>query len=76
VAIESILGTTMTIRVVDQNTFGAHEQVVPEVGGTSCIMSRSEFYFDSKGPSKDGFMLNCGDIPTDLLWPHRSRPDC
>jgi proline racemase len=58
VAIESILGTTMTVRVVDQNTFGAHEQVVPEVGGTSYIMSRNEFYFDSKGPFKDGFMLN------------------
>jgi proline racemase len=57
VAIESILGTTMTVRAVDQKTFGTPEQIVPEVGGTSHIMSRSEFYFDPKDPFKDGFML-------------------
>jgi proline racemase len=55
--VESILGTTMTVRVVDLTTSGNHEAVVPEVGGTSHIMSRSEFFFDPKDPFKDGFML-------------------
>lgn len=49
VAIESILGTTMTVRLVEQTTVGGVEQVVPEVGGTSYVMSQGKFYFDPTG---------------------------
>jgi proline racemase len=58
VTVESILAMTMTVRVVDQTTSGNDKAVVPEVGGTSHIMSRSEFYFDPRDPFKDGFMLD------------------
>lgn len=43
--IESILWTTMTVRLVDQTTSDNHESVIPEGGATSHIMSGSEFYF-------------------------------
>ena len=58
VTIESILGSTMTVQLVDQTTAGNRAAVVPEVGGTSHIMSRSKFFFDPQDPFEDGFMLS------------------
>jgi proline racemase len=57
VAIESILGTTMTVRAADQAKFGPYDAVIPEVGGTAYITGRNEFYFDPEDPLRRGFIL-------------------
>lgn len=55
--IESILGTTMTVEVVERVTFGSYDAIVPEVGGSAHITGRHEFYFDPRDPLKSGFLL-------------------
>jgi len=57
IAIESILGSLMTVQAVAATKFGPHEAVIPEVGGTASITGRNEFYFDSEDPFREGFIL-------------------
>jgi trans-L-3-hydroxyproline dehydratase len=56
-AIESILGSTMTVRCVEETRFGPHAAVIPEVSGTAHIIGRSEFCFDPGDSLKYGFLL-------------------
>jgi trans-L-3-hydroxyproline dehydratase len=55
--IESILGTRMTVQAAEKLTYGPHDAIVPEVGGTAFITGRSEFYFDPEDPLRSGFIL-------------------
>jgi proline racemase len=55
--IESILGTTMTVRAAEGVTFGPYNAVVPEVTGSAFFTGRSEFWFDPEDPLKKGFIL-------------------
>ncbi len=55
--IESIVGSTMSVKVSELTKFGPYEAVVPEVSGTAFITGRSEFYFDPDDPFRDGFIL-------------------
>ncbi len=57
ITIESILGSTMTVRATETLKFGSYEAIVPEVGGSAHIMGRSEFFFDPKDPLATGFIL-------------------
>lgn len=57
VTIESILGTTMDVEVVETTTFGPHQAVVPEVTGMAYITGQNEFYFDPADLLKDGFIF-------------------
>jgi len=57
ITIESILGSTMTVRAVEQTTFGAYDAVVPEVSGTAYFTGRNEFWLDSEDPLRSGFIL-------------------
>lgn len=57
ITIESILGTTMDVRVVDTTSCGPHAAVIPEVTGTASITGRMAFYFDPEDPLKNGFIL-------------------
>ena len=57
VTIESIVGSTMSVRVVAETTFGPHHAVIPEVGGTAFITGRNEFFFDPEDPFGKGFIL-------------------
>jgi len=57
ITIESILGSTMTVRAVERTTFGPYEAVIPEVGGTAFITGRNEFYFDPQDPFGRGFIF-------------------
>ena len=57
ITIESILGSTMSVEVVELTTFGEYEAVVPEVSGTASIIARNEFYFDPEDPYATGFFL-------------------
>ena len=57
VTIESILGTTMSVKVIDVTKFGPYDAVIPEVSGTASIIGRNEFYFDPEDPLKSGFIV-------------------
>jgi len=55
--IESILGSTMSVKVVDVTRFGPYAAVIPEVSGTASIIGRNEFYFDQEDPFRAGFVF-------------------
>jgi len=57
ITIESILGTTMKVKVVDEVQFGSRAAVIPEVTGRSWFMGENEFWIDPADPLKHGFML-------------------
>ncbi|MBV8144178.1 MAG: proline racemase family protein [Gammaproteobacteria bacterium] len=57
ITIESILGSTMSVRVVEQSTCGTHDAVVPEVGGSAHLIGTSEFCFEPDDPLTAGFIL-------------------
>jgi proline racemase len=55
ITIESILGSTMTVRVAERVQFGPHRAIVPEVSGTAHITGRNELYLDPQDPQWRGF---------------------
>jgi proline racemase len=57
ITIESILGSTMSVKVADVTKFGPHDAVIPEVSGTASIISRNEFCFDPEDPFQTGFIF-------------------
>jgi trans-L-3-hydroxyproline dehydratase len=57
ITIESILGSTMTVRAADLRKFGPYDAVIPEVGGTASITGRHAFYFDPADPLVRGFIF-------------------
>ena len=57
VTIESILGSTMSVEVVDTTKFGPYDAVIPEVSGAASIIARNEFYFDPEDPFQKGFIF-------------------
>ena len=57
ITIESIIGSTMTVRAVEKTKFGPHHAVIPEVSGTASIIGKNEFYFDPNDPFRQGFLL-------------------
>lgn len=57
ITIESLIDSTMTVRVVEPVKFGPYEAVIPEVGGAAHLIGRSEFCFDPADPLRAGFIL-------------------
>jgi len=57
ITIESILGTTMDVQVLETTEFGPHKAIIPEVSGTAFITGQNEFYFDPHDPLKNGFIF-------------------
>jgi proline racemase len=57
ITIESIIGSTMTVRAVEETKFGPHDAVIPEVTGAAAIIGRNEFYFDPDDTLRRGFLL-------------------
>ena len=57
ITIESILGSTMSVRVVERTKFGPYDAVVPEVSGAASFTGRNDFYFDPADPFRDGFIF-------------------
>jgi len=57
ITIESLIDSTMTVRVVEPVRFGPFDAVIPEVGGTAHLIGRSEFCFDPADPLRAGFIL-------------------
>lgn len=57
ITIESIIGSTMSVKVAAMTNFGPYDAVIPEVSGTASITGRHEFYFDSADPFRTGFIF-------------------
>ena len=57
ITIESILGTTMQVRVAEVTSYGPYPAVIPEVSGIAHFTGRSEFWFDPGDPLKKGFII-------------------
>lgn len=57
ITIESILGTTMTVKAAERVKFGPYDAVVPEVSGSASFTGRAEFWFDPQDALKKGFIL-------------------
>jgi proline racemase len=57
ITIESILGTTMQVRVAELTSYGPYPAVIPEVSGTAHFTGRSEFWFDPADPLNKGFLI-------------------
>lgn len=57
ITVESILGTTMTVKVHETTTFGPYQAVVPEVSGTAHFCGKNEFLFDPDDPLNKGFFF-------------------
>jgi trans-L-3-hydroxyproline dehydratase len=55
--IESIIGTTMDVEIVESVAEGPYPAVVPEVSGTSYITGTHTFVFDPEDPLKNGFLV-------------------
>ncbi len=55
--IESILGTLMSVQVIEETTFGKHKAVIPEVGGMAHITGINEFCFDPADGLNKGFIF-------------------
>ena len=55
--IESILGSTMSVKVIQETDFYGHNAVIPEVSGEAFITGINEFYFDPDDPLQSGFIF-------------------
>jgi proline racemase len=57
ITIESILGSTMTVRALERTRFGPYDAVIPQVGGSASITGRCQFYFDPDDQFGRGFIF-------------------
>ena len=57
ITIESIIGSTMTVRALSETTFGPYRAIIPEVSGAAHITGRNEFWFDPDDALSAGFIL-------------------
>jgi trans-L-3-hydroxyproline dehydratase len=55
--IESIIGTTMDLEIVEECKFGPYHAVIPEVSGNAYVTGINEFLFDPDDPLNKGFIL-------------------
>ncbi len=57
IRIESILGTTMDVQIVEEMAFGSRQAVIPEVTGQAWYTGKNELWFDPDDPLKEGFIF-------------------
>ena len=57
IIIESIIGSTFSVKVVETTTFGNYDAVIPEVSGNAYITGKNTFWINQEDPLKDGFIL-------------------
>lgn len=57
ITIESIIGSTFSVKVDRLTSFGQYEAVIPEVSGNAFIMGKNTFWINPDDPLKDGFIL-------------------
>ncbi len=57
IIIESIIGSTFSVKVVATATFGNYDAVIPEISANSYITGKNIFWINPEDPLKDGFIL-------------------
>ncbi|MEE4214957.1 MAG: proline racemase family protein [Bacteroidales bacterium] len=57
VTIESILGSTMDVEIMEVVDYGPYSAVIPEVRARAWYTGRHEFRIDSNDPLKEGFIF-------------------
>ena len=57
ITIESILGTTMDVEVIEKTTYGPHNAVIPKVTGQAWFCGKNEHWIDPTDPLRDGFIF-------------------
>ncbi|NNE28823.1 MAG: proline racemase [Saprospiraceae bacterium] len=57
ISIESILGSTLSVQVVEQTSFQGFSAVIPQVSGKAFYSGKSTFWVDPDDPWKNGFLL-------------------
>jgi len=57
ITIESILGSTMTVEVMEVVDFHGFEAVLPRVSGSASFVGKNEFWFDACDPYREGFIF-------------------
>jgi len=57
ITIESIIGSTFSVKVDEITTFGKYEAIIPEVRGTAFLTGKNTFWINPNDPMKDGFIL-------------------
>ena len=57
IIIESIIGSTFSVKVVATTTFGNYDAVIPEVSGNAYITGKNTFWINPEDPLKGGFIL-------------------
>ena len=55
--IESIIGSSFTVRALKRCEFGPHQAIIPEVEGRAFITGQSSFHLDARDPLCHGFLL-------------------
>ena len=57
IVIESILGTTFTVEVVEEVRLGDYDAVIPKVTGSAFLTGENEFLIDPDDPLAGGFLV-------------------
>lgn len=57
ITIESILGSTMDVEVLEEIDYYGHKAIVPEVSGSAYITGANSFYFDPEDKIGEGFIF-------------------
>ncbi len=57
IIIESIIGSTFTVKALQETEFGPHKAVIPEVSGMAFIIGKNEFLLDPDDQLVNGFIL-------------------
>ena len=57
ITIESILDTTMTVKVLKETMYENYRAVIPEVSGTAHITGQHKFWFSQDDELKNGFIF-------------------
>ena len=57
IMIESIIGSTFSVKVEETTVFGQYNAVIPEVTGNAFITGKNKLWINPNDPLKDGFVL-------------------
>jgi len=57
ITIESIIGTTFTVRAIEKTKTGKYDAVIPEVQGSANIIGKNSFWIDPQDKNGQGFIL-------------------
>ncbi len=57
ITIESIIGSTFSVKVDRELKYGKYDAIIPEINGEAYITGRNTFWLNPDDPLKDGFII-------------------